>query len=501
MPVSAPTGGFVSLFNGRDLTGWKVDASDPEGWSVEEGVVVARGRDYLSRNHLLSDAEFGDFVLRLEYQLEPRSQGGVGVRAEPGERLPDSDQKTPVIDHPVIKLGLHPNGNELTGVSHWVYPEINRAGHQDLVAPGGLECDGSPDGGPDDPDLGQRRGDPRRAARSGRPAPRRDPARPEPGRGPDRPPQAHRDRSVPQVEVRRLDGEAPPPPGFVPLFNGKDLAGWAGDRDGYEVRDGILRSRSNQRATIYGLKSYRDFAARVEFRLSPGGNSGLAIRYPGSGQPSTDGMCEIQILDDSDPRYQGIDPRQSHGSAFGLAAATRGSLRPVGQWNTQEVTVRGSTVKVELNGTVILDVDLGRVTTTMKDQPHPGKGRDSGYFGLVSQDKPVEFRKIEIREISDGGPASAPPVNLATLSPLDRPVKADFRDASFLEFLNTMREASAGPNLPTGLTFFVYPVGLQQAGQTVKARITLAAGGMPLKVALSGRPWSPSAWVTSSGTG
>ena len=64
MPVPASTDGFVPLFNSRDLTGWKVDASDPESWSVEEGVVVARGRDYLSRNHLLSDAEFGDFVLR-----------------------------------------------------------------------------------------------------------------------------------------------------------------------------------------------------------------------------------------------------------------------------------------------------------------------------------------------------------------------------------------------------------------------------------------------------
>ena len=67
----------------------------------------------------------------------------------------------------------------------------------------------------------------------------------------------------------------------------------------------------------------------------------------------------MQILDDSDSLYQAIDPRAI--PRLGLRARRRdpGSLRPVCQWNTQEVTVRRSTVKVELNGTVILDVDLG----------------------------------------------------------------------------------------------------------------------------------------------
>ena len=92
--------------------------------------------------------------------------------------------------------------------------------------------------------------------------------------------------------------------------------------------------------------------ARVEFKLPPGGNNGLAIRYPGKGDTAYDGMCELQILDDGHPKYaKSLDARQSHGSAYGMVAAARGYLRPVGQWNFEEVTVQGSKIKVELNGT------------------------------------------------------------------------------------------------------------------------------------------------------
>ena len=76
-------------------------------------------------------------------------------------------------------------------------------------------------------------------------------------------------------------------------------------------------------------------------------------------------MCELQVLDDTPTKYAKLDPRQSHGSAYGMVAAKRGYLRPVGEWNFQEVTVKGSTIKVELNGTVILDADLSQVTEFM----------------------------------------------------------------------------------------------------------------------------------------
>jgi len=202
--------------------------------------------------------------------------------------------------------------------------------------------------------------------------------------------------SKPTLKVTTVE-----PAGFRSLFNGKDLTGWAGELEGYEVGAGAIRSKPGKRATIYYFpRQYSDFVARVEFRLSPGANSGFAIRYPGEGDPTKSGMCEIQILDDTAPKFATIDPRQYHGSVYGMVAAQRWHLRPVGEWNFQDVTVQGSKIKVELNGTVILDTDLGQSHDFM--QPHPNKDRTSGYFGLTGIDGPVEFRKIEIRELNAG---------------------------------------------------------------------------------------------------
>ena len=137
--------------------------------------------------------------------------------------------------------------------------------------------------------------------------------------------------------------------------------------------------------------------ARLEFKLPPAGNNGLAIRYPGKGDTAYDGMCELQILDDGHSTYSSIDVRQAHGSAYGMVPAAHGYLRPVGQWNFQEVTVRGSKIKVELNGTVILDTDLSKVTEFMANSPHPGKDRTSGFFGFAGHSDPVELRNVSVK--------------------------------------------------------------------------------------------------------
>ena len=187
--------------------------------------------------------------------------------------------------------------------------------------------------------------------------------------------------------------------GFTPIFNGRDLTGWAGAVDGYEVKDGAIVCKAGQGGTLFTARQYRNFVVRLEFRLPPAGNNGLAIRYPGTGDPAYAGMTELQVLDDTDPKYAGLDPRQAHGSAYGMVAATRGHLRPVGQWNDQEVTVRGSTITVVLNGTAILDTDLATVTTFMADTPHPGKDRTEGHFGFAGHNDPVAFRNVRIREL------------------------------------------------------------------------------------------------------
>lgn len=188
--------------------------------------------------------------------------------------------------------------------------------------------------------------------------------------------------------------------GFKQIFNGKDFEGWSGPVDNYEVKDGTLLCKPGKGGTIYTKEEYGDFVSRLEFKVPPGGNNGLAIRYPGEGDTAYKGMCELQVLDDNYDKVKGkIDPRQAHGSAYGMAAAHRGYQHPVGEWNFQETTVKGSKIKVELNGVVILDTDLSKVTEFMAKTPHPGKERATGHFGFAGHNDPVAFRNVQIKKL------------------------------------------------------------------------------------------------------
>lgn len=186
--------------------------------------------------------------------------------------------------------------------------------------------------------------------------------------------------------------------GFTSVFNGKDFTGWAGPVENYEVVEGAVVCKKGKGGTIYTKEQYGDFVVRLEFKVPANGNNGLAIRYPGTGDPAYTGMCELQVLDD---KYKGIDPRQAHGSAYGMAAAKRGHQKPVGEWNTQEATVKGSVIKVVLNGTTILDADLSKVdpATFMGKSKHPGLALTKGHFGFAGHGDAVQFRKIEIKKL------------------------------------------------------------------------------------------------------
>lgn len=187
--------------------------------------------------------------------------------------------------------------------------------------------------------------------------------------------------------------------GFVSVFNGKDLTGWRGAVDDYEVKDGAVMCKAGKGGVLFTADEYEDFVVRLEFKVPSGGNNGLAIRYPGEGRAAYDGMCELQVLDNDAEKYKKLDKRQFHGSAYAMAAAHRGYTRPAGEWNYQEVTVKGSTIKVEVNGTVILDTDLSKVTEFMKGKAHPGKDRKRGHFGFAGHNDPVMFRNIAIKRL------------------------------------------------------------------------------------------------------
>ena len=136
---------------------------------------------------------------------------------------------------------------------------------------------------------------------------------------------------------------------------------------------------------------------RLQFRLPPAGNNGLAIHYPGEGDPAYTG-CEVQVLDDSAPQYAEAKPWQYHGSVYGVVPAQRGYLRPVGEWNFEQVTVRGTQVTVELNGTTIVDADVSELPTHLGEK-HTGKDRTEGFFGFCGHNDPVAFRAVQVRQL------------------------------------------------------------------------------------------------------
>jgi hypothetical protein len=181
--------------------------------------------------------------------------------------------------------------------------------------------------------------------------------------------------------------------GFVSLFDGKTLHGWQGDVKGYPVENGVIVCRGGD---LYTAKEYANFILRFEFKLPPGGNNGVSIRSPLKGISAYEGM-EIQVLDDGDPQYKDLHDYQSHGSIYGVAPAKRGFLKPVGQWNSEEIVADGCHIKVTLNGTVINDVDLSKIGKPMDGQAHPGLHNAKGYIGWAGHGDPVAFRNVRIK--------------------------------------------------------------------------------------------------------
>jgi len=190
--------------------------------------------------------------------------------------------------------------------------------------------------------------------------------------------------------------------GFTELFDGKTTNGWQlvkGHGPGYIVKDGILVCPKEGGGNLFTAKEYKDFIFRLEFKLSPGGNNGVGIRAPLEGDAAYQGM-EIQILDHDHAMYKGkIKPSQHHGSVYDVVAAKADALKPVGEWNVEEIHVKGNQIKVTLNGKVITDADLSKVTDEAVHKKHPGLKRAQGHIGFLGHGSHVEFRNIRIKEI------------------------------------------------------------------------------------------------------
>ncbi len=199
----------------------------------------------------------------------------------------------------------------------------------------------------------------------------------------------------PHTQVLGADDEA----GFVPIFNGKDLTGWTGDTKGYVIENGAIVCKPG--GNLFTEQEYSDFVFRFEFKLTPGANNGIGIRAPLTGNAAYDGM-EIQVLDDRDPKYKDLHPYQAHGSIYGVVPAERDHLKPVGEWNTEEITAKGRQVKVVLNGVTIVDADIDKASTpkTIDGNAHPGLKNTKGHIGFLGHGDVVEFRNLRVKDLT-----------------------------------------------------------------------------------------------------
>lgn len=208
----------------------------------------------------------------------------------------------------------------------------------------------------------------------------------------------------PAVEPKPIavDAEKEKADGFVALFNGTSLDGWVGDTKGYKVEaleGGSAIVCQPGGTNLFTKDEFEDFELRFEFMLTPGANNGVALRSPTEGDPAYAGF-ESQILDNTADQYKGLKEWQYHGSIYGVSAATATALRRTGEWNHETITMKGRSVKVELNGVVIVDIDLDKVAPggkTVSGHKVEGLARTKGHIGFCGHGDRVAYRNLRIR--------------------------------------------------------------------------------------------------------
>lgn len=217
---------------------------------------------------------------------------------------------------------------------------------------------------------------------------------------------------------------------FVPLFNGKDLSGWkvpAGDGGHWKVVDGVIdydaMSEAKDDKNLWTEKSYGDFTLRLDWRIKavPYTNPNVFIVRPDGTHKKDDTGQDIRIpVPDSDSGVflRGTSKAQINiwnwpvgsGEVYGyrmdgkMPASVRAGVTPsmhadrnIGEWNTFEITMRGTRLTVVLNGeTVIENADLPGVPATgpIALQHHGSKKGDV----WTSSPSLVQFRNISIAE-------------------------------------------------------------------------------------------------------
>ncbi|GAB3907377.1 hypothetical protein GCM10028803_41010 [Larkinella knui] len=402
--------GFVALFNGKDLAGWKGLVDNPvkrgkmsadslalkqqkadeimrSGWSVKDGLLVFNGHG----NNICTAKPYQDFEMLVDWKITKEGDAGIYLRGTPQVQIWDPARTD--VGAQVGSGGLYNNQKFASKplkradnpVGEWNTFRIIMKGERVTVYLNGelvtdntvLEnyWDRSQPIFPSEQIELQAHGTY----------------------------VAYRNiyiRELPQPQPYQLS-EAEKRDGFQLLFNGTDFSQWTGNTKDYVAENGdIVWYNNGGKGNLYTKKEYADFVFRFEFQLTPGANNGLGIRAPLEGDAAYVGM-ELQILDNDADIYKKLEPYQYHGSVYGVIPAKRGALKPLGEWNYEEVTVKGNQIKVVLNDIQILNGDIAEASKngTMDHKEHPGLQQTKGHIGFLGHGSVLRFRNIRIKEL------------------------------------------------------------------------------------------------------
>lgn len=410
--------GFVSLFNGKDLTGWKGLVQNPiarakmkpaqlakeqakadenmrRDWKVEDGLLVFEGSGY---DNLCTEKQYGDFEMYVDWMLDPagpEADAGIYLRGTPQVQIWDTSRVN--VGAQVGSGGLYNNQvNESkpskvadNKLGEWNSFYIKMVGDRVTVVLNGEKV-------VDDVIL-----------------------------------ENYWDRKLPifpieQIElqahgskvyyrniyVKELERKEPfklsaeeEKEGFKVLFDGTNMHEWTGNTVDYTLEDGCISMIPSKSygGNLYTKNEYGNFVYRFEFQLTPGANNGVGIRTPMEGDAAYVGM-EIQILDCEHPIYKNITPLQHHGSVYGIIPAKadhHDAFKPAGEWNYEEIVADGDNIKVTVNGVVIMEGNIREATKngTADHKKHPGLFNKKGHIGFLGHGSPVKFRNIRIKEL------------------------------------------------------------------------------------------------------
>lgn len=380
MPEKQQSDWGLELMRPDRLVGWDYGATAPQGWRLEAGELVGTG----GASPLVSGFTFGDFELRLEWSVAPGGACLIRLGQLDSDRgltitLNDGAECGTIAPHdslPHDKQGPHGKPEHLPAAAPaaspsgpWHSATIVRCGGQLRV-----QVDG-------------------RWAHEATIAPT---ARYGLGlaiRGA-------------QGRFRQLRVQEPR---GVPMFTGKNLEGWwtPGALSAWHFDNGTLVLRGLGGNYLRSRKEYANFTLSLEYRIQKGGNSGIGIRTPPAGWPSTEGM-ELQIWDV--PAERPLDkhaPMAIYGNVPPLCRADRS-----GQWNRLVIKADGPIVSAWVNGRLVQHCN----TAWHPELKHRYR---RGWIGIQDHGARIEIRQMCILEAPDGdGPAAwqtAPPSALTLL--------------------------------------------------------------------------------------